>query len=404
MSKRKIESVDPFDSRQDVIKLVPRPVVPFSPAKYEERRHYLRIFHEQLKKLGTPNAIVTAVDQEHDVASKSKTQPEYIRMVKRRMYEIVKKKPKLDSAPKGLSCEEYVRRLQQLCVSRQMLLRHGFILDVPEAKKHGETLECAHCKVTFLAAEEYLPTHKSVCRFHPGKIITSLSPGIKKWNYNYANRRYSCCNETPGHTEGCRELDKHVYKLNDPAEMHFQRPFATIEELREKYNIKDKAEHSAIGLDCEMCYTSCGFEMMKLSLVKFPECTLIMDEIVKPKGDVIDLNTFVSGVDSIPEDAMTWEQMLEKMARLTDENTVIIGHGLENDLNVLRIVYSKIVDTAVLFSEKTVDPRRKDPLKKLAWRFLSKNIQGGQHDSLEDAIIPLEIVKKQIEKMPSTSV
>ncbi|KAH3662055.1 hypothetical protein OGAPHI_006236 [Ogataea philodendri] len=403
MSKRKIESIDPFDTAKNVVKLVPRPVVPFAPTNYADRNHYLRIFHEQLKKLNVPDAVAVAVDKEHEVASATKTQAEYVRLIKRTMYEYVKKKPKVAKGPIEPSASEYLKRLQTLCVSESMLKRHGFVMEIPEARQHGETLECGHCRVTFLAAKEYEPDHKSVCRFHPGKIITSLSSGIKKWNHNYANRHYSCCNEVPGHTEGCQKLDKHVFKLTDPAEMHYQLPFATIEELRQKYDVKDPPKYDAIGLDCEMCYTSRGFEMMKLSLVKFPECTAIMDEIVKPKGEVIDLNTFVSGVESIPDDAMTWEQMLEKMARLTDENTVIIGHGLENDLNVLRIIYPKIVDTAILFSERTVDPRRKDPLKRLAWKFLSRNIQGGQHDSLEDAIVPLEIVKKRLDKLPPSS-
>jgi RNA exonuclease 1 len=84
---------------------------------------------------------------------------------------------------------------------------------------------------------------------------------------------------------------------------------------------------------------------------------------------------------------------------MTDENTIVIGHGLENDLNVLRLIYPRIVDTAILFSENQINPRRKDPLKKLAWNFLSENIQGKQHDSLEDAIVPARIVKKHIEKV-----
>ncbi|GME70985.1 unnamed protein product [Ambrosiozyma monospora] len=153
----------------------------------------------------------------------------------------------------------------------------------------------------------------------------------------------------------------------------------------------------AIGLDCEMCYTNLGFEMMKLSIVDFETNKLILDEIVKPEGDlIIDLNTHVSGVSEIPSDAMTFDDVMNKLADITDDGTICIGHGLENDLNVLRLIYSNVVDTAILFSENQIDPMRKDPLKKLAWKYLSKNIQGNQHDSLEDALIPIEIVRKNL--------
>lgn len=67
----------------------------------------------------------------------------------------------------------------------------------------------------------------------------------------------------------------------------------------------------------------------------------------------------------------------------------MIGHGLENDLNVMRIIHRSIIDTAILYSKG----KYKVSLKNLAFEFLSRKIQSGEHDSSEDAIATMDVVK-----------
>lgn len=49
---------------------------------------------------------------------------------------------------------------------------------------------------------------------------------------------------------------------------------------------------------------------------------------------------------------------------LIDASTIIIGHGLENDLKTLRMIHHQCVDTAILFPHKAGAPYRRS-LKEL---------------------------------------
>lgn len=69
-----------------------------------------------------------------------------------------------------------------------------------------------------------------------------------------------------------------------------------------------------------------------------------------------------------------------------------MGHGLENDLNVMRIIHDRIIDTAILYSTG----RYKSSLKNLTFETLSEKIQTGEHDSSQDAIATMNVIKKKI--------
>jgi len=44
---------------------------------------------------------------------------------------------------------------------------------------------------------------------------------------------------------------------------------------------------------------------------------------------------------------------------IIDTNTILIGHGLENDLKTLRIIHHRCIDTALLFPHKAGNPYRR---------------------------------------------
>lgn len=303
------------------------------------------------------------------------------------------------------------KELQALCVPVKRLIRNGYVtepVEVPEDHQLPIRVDCVRCGANFNLDDI---ENTVSCTYHPGKMQSSIyqnmDMGRKVYGTDYLNRFYGCCNEPKGQTAGCKVHDHHVYKFNDPKDLNLRKKFIHIKQLRENLKIDNdskvqqmrKEKVKAVSLDCEMCFTNHGFEMMKLSLIDFKTEKKLIDSIIHPDGEfIIDLNTHVSGVESIPKSAMTFDEVMIKIAQLTDEDTIIVGHGLENDLNVLRLIYPKIVDTAILFSENQINSRRKDPLKKLAWKYLSENIQGKEHDSLEDAIIPARIVKKHIDK------
>ena len=56
------------------------------------------------------------------------------------------------------------------------------------------------------------------------------------------------------------------------------------------------------------------------------------------------------------------------------DKTILIGHSLESDLKVLKILHSTVIDTSVVFPHK-MGPPYKRALKALAADFLKRIIQ-----------------------------
>ena len=71
---------------------------------------------------------------------------------------------------------------------------------------------------------------------------------------------------------------------------------------------------------------------------------------------------------------------------MIDENDIVVGHSLENDLRALRLVHTKVIDTSVIFRGVN---GRKFSLRHLSNVLLQKKIQQGcgstGHCSTEDA-------------------
>ena len=40
---------------------------------------------------------------------------------------------------------------------------------------------------------------------------------------------------------------------------------------------------------------------------------------------------------------------MEKLGEIMDSETILIGHGLENDMNAMRLIHENIIDTSILF-------------------------------------------------------
>jgi RNA exonuclease 1 len=87
---------------------------------------------------------------------------------------------------------------------------------------------------------------------------------------------------------------------------------------------------------------------------------------------------------------VTLPQAQVAFLRLVSSETVLVGHGLENDLRALQVTHARCVDTSVLYAHPRGFPLRYK-LKALAKDHLKIMIQRGGagtfggHDSAEDA-------------------
>lgn len=85
-----------------------------------------------------------------------------------------------------------------------------------------------------------------------------------------------------------------------------------------------------------MSFTLGGLELVRLSIIDWYG-NILLDEIIRPLNEIICHNTRFSGIKEIPPDAKTLSEVKPLMYEIIKKNTIIIGHGLENDLRQLRV-------------------------------------------------------------------
>ncbi|RKF61461.1 RNA exonuclease 3 [Erysiphe neolycopersici] len=346
----------------------------------------------------------------------------------------------------GLSPEEELKLLPELKIDFTKSFDHGFVTIPPtadeielarkgtEASKGWEV--CDRCKSRFQVfpgrrEEDGALTSGGQCTYHYGRTyLTDLSASFSK-----RIKKYRCCGESLGDSHGCTTAPCHVFKISEVKRLASILNFQTTPP-----NFDEAKTKQPVCLDGEMGYTVNGLELIRLTATSWPDGQDLFDVLVRPLGPILDLNSRYSGV--YPEhmaNALPWtpNQPLPKNSKPhllpilpsvvearsllfshLSPSTPLIGHGLENDLNAIRMIHPTIIDTAFLFPHKLGLPYR-NSLKSLVRKYLDRAIQdagtngGGNdnnslagHDSKEDAIAAGDLVKYALkirkEKLRST--
>ncbi|KAF2998103.1 hypothetical protein E8E14_005094 [Neopestalotiopsis sp. 37M] len=168
-----------------------------------------------------------------------------------------------------------------------------------------------------------------------------------------------------------------------------------------------------VAMDCEMVGVFAGgpeerrerSELGQVCVVDVLNGEILMNKLVLPAERVMNWRKRFSGL-SYPlmlqagkEGRLLygWEAAREELCNYINSDTIIIGHGLENDLHMLRLAHGNIVDTSVQTAEAVFGNKERFEriwkLKDLAKALPKITIQNSRqgHDCVEDTLATREV-------------
>lgn len=357
--------------------------LPVSPATIQVRKQNIvamvQVISQMQPSLKTPK--LKAIELEYEIA-KTTSKHTYMQSIKRKVYEL-KNPSKFQKKLKELTDEDFFRELGILVISQDKLAKYGYVVQPPEPVIPKKIQTCRRCKKEFELEKQMIPIH---CAFHLGKTAK-----------RDRQRVYECCGAVEGDNENepCTSYSYHVFSWETSGEKQAFLPYQNTKDIFPNSN---GSRFKALGIDCEMGYTTEGFELLRITAMDFFTGEEVLDVLVRPIGTIVDFNTKWSGIAEIKPEALTFEELIKLLGEIMDCNTILIGHGLENDLNAMRLIHTKVVDTAILYPRLKTSPTFRFPLKYLTFKYLNRTIQTGEHDSGEDALAAIDVVKYFIKK------
>ncbi|GBF94254.1 hypothetical protein Rsub_06524 [Raphidocelis subcapitata] len=133
-----------------------------------------------------------------------------------------------------------------------------------------------------------------------------------------------------------------------------------------------------LALDCEMCETDRSRNALLSLAVVDENGDVVMRELVKPKGKILDLRTAITGIGPADLEGVTLRprDAARRLAALLGPDTVLVGHSLSADLAALQIDHQPVIDTALLFSYKGL-ANATPSLVHLAKQLLGQELRSG---------------------------
>lgn len=238
---------------------------------------------------------------------------------------------------------------------------------------------CSRCKTVFQVKDDGTPVVRKKCHYHRGFLRTNHG----------RTPEYSCCKH-PMASAGCLISDSHI--VDGSGHPDFDRGF----KVTQPKQLAPGTSAGIYALDCEMCSTSIGTEVTKVTVVNHL-FQVVYESLVKPKNPILDYNTVFSGLreGDLDNVKVTLEDVQAELLHLFNDRTILIGHALRNDLKVLKIAHMKVIDTEDVFPHNKGLPYTRS-LKRIVEEQFRMSIQKFDHDSKQDAIACMNLMLRQV--------
>nr|XP_029719003.1 RNA exonuclease 1 homolog [Aedes albopictus] len=322
----------------------------------------------------------------HDVILAGKMAQNISWSVNKKLKTEVKSAYTIDNAPSTVA----YKMIYECILTEEQLQANGFPrpTDTPGKAKiytakpsrppNEEERYCSRCSKVF-NLETYEEPAVDSCNYHAKSTC---------YRRGFADNLHSCCQQPAG-TAGCMYANYHVSSYVDYDDLI---GFVKTIDPAEGYVPSKK---DIFALDCEMCYTTGGLELTRVTVVDINEKT-VYDSLVKPTNKVIDYNTRFSGITEqmLKNTTTTLHNVQAVLLSMFNSETILVGHSLESDFKALKLIHDVVVDTSVLYPHK-MGPPKKRALKTLCIENLKKIIQENDsgHDSAEDSVVCIQLIK-----------
>lgn len=290
----------------------------------------------------------------------------------------------------GLSQAALYSRLRGYLLTEDQRKANGY--PFPDAERPGRAVlftaedkaqrphrrTCCRCGIEYPVSPWGLCARPERCYYHWGRPRRTLE--ACGWQ-----NQYTCCSAAVG-SVGCQVARQHVHDGRKEDLRGFVKTAARAP--------SPDAHPGIYALDCEMSFTTHGLELTRVTVVD-ADLRVVYDTFVKPDREIVDYNTRFSGVTEadLARTSVTLRDVQAFLLSMLSADSILVGHSLESDLLVLKMIHPSVVDTSVLFPHPLGLPYKRS-LRSLVADYLCEIIQDkpAGHSSREDASACMRLV------------
>ncbi|XP_056843430.1 small RNA degrading nuclease 3 [Raphanus sativus] len=157
-----------------------------------------------------------------------------------------------------------------------------------------------------------------------------------------------------------------------------------------------------LAIDCEMVTCDDGSEAVVRVGAVDRDLKVVLDKFVKPSLPVVDYKTEITGVtaEDLEKATLSVADIQKKLRRFLSKGTILVGHGLHNDLQVLKVDHARVIDTSLVFKYSGANNSRIPSLLNLCKSVLDEELrmEGAAHNCVHDAAAAMKLVLAVVER------